>query len=157
MRGFGRLRAVGVEGTDPTVRRLPATWPRRGKVIEVDRPDRRQRRAKGKSDALDAYAAADAVLSGRAETVPKAGDGITESIRALHTVRSGAIKSRTACINELHALLITASARLREQLAGHKGAGLVQACSACGPLKIWPPPNRAPGTRCVVLPAAGRT
>jgi hypothetical protein len=30
------------------------------------------------------------VLSGRAQTVPKAGDGITESIRALHTVRASA-------------------------------------------------------------------
>jgi transposase len=44
------------------------------KVIEVDPPDRRQRRAKGKSDRLDAYAAADAVLSGRARTLPKAGN-----------------------------------------------------------------------------------
>jgi len=39
-------------------------------------------RSKGKSDPLDAYAAADAVLSGRATAVPKAGDGIVESIRA---------------------------------------------------------------------------
>jgi transposase len=46
------------------------------KVVEVNRPDRRQRRTKGKSDPLDAYAAADAVLAGRATTVPKAGDGI---------------------------------------------------------------------------------
>jgi transposase len=69
------------------------------------------------------------VLSGRARTVPKAGDGITESIRALHTVRAGAVKSRTACINELHALLVTAPVRLREALAGRRGAKLVQACA----------------------------
>jgi hypothetical protein len=96
MRSYGRLHAVGVEGTGSygaaLARHLAAE---QVKVIEVNRPDRRQRRAKGKSDPLDAYAAADAVLSGRAIAVPKAGDGIVESIRALHPVRSGAIKSRT--------------------------------------------------------------
>jgi hypothetical protein len=94
---------------------------------------------------LDAYAAADAVLSGRAQTVPKAGDGVTESIRVLHTVRSGAIKSRTACMNELHALLITAPARLREELAGRKGAGLVQACSGLRPAGDLADPEQGTG------------
>jgi transposase len=104
------------------------------KVVEVNRPDRRQRRTKGKSDPLDAYAAADAVLSGRANVVPKAGDGIVESIRALHTARSGAVKSRTACMNELQALLITAPAELREELTGRKGAKLAEACARLRPL-----------------------
>ncbi len=40
-------------------------------VIEVDRPDRRARRANGKSDPVDAFAAATAVLSGRASGTPK--------------------------------------------------------------------------------------
>jgi hypothetical protein len=65
MRGFGWLGAVGVEGTGSygaaLARHLSG---KRVKVIEVDRPDRRQRRAKGRSDPLDAYAA-DAELSGR--------------------------------------------------------------------------------------------
>jgi transposase len=56
-----------------------------------------------------------------------------ESIRLLHTVRSGAVKARTACINELQALLITAPAQLREHLAGGKGAKLVQACARLQP------------------------
>jgi hypothetical protein len=78
---------------------------------------RRNAALKGKSDPLDAYAAADAVLSGRAVRVPKAGDGIVESIRALHLVRGGAVKSRTACINEMKALVVTtphSSVRRRE-------------------------------------------
>jgi hypothetical protein len=70
----------------------------RVKVIEVNRPDRRQRRAKGKSDPLDAYAAAEAVLADKAQAVPKAGDGIVESIRALHLVRSGAVKASGCCL-----------------------------------------------------------
>jgi transposase len=36
--------------------------------------------------------------------------------RALHLVRGGAVKSRTACINEMKALVVTAPAELREQL-----------------------------------------
>jgi transposase len=155
MRGFGRLHAVGVEGTGSYGAALARYLTgRQVRVIEVDRPDRRQRRAKGKSDPLDAYAAADAVLSGRAKTVPKAGDGITESIRALHTVRSGAIKSRTACMNELHALLITAPAQLREQLVGHKGAKLIRACSGLRPTGELADPAQA--TRYALRRLAGR-
>jgi transposase len=96
-------------------------------VVEVNRPDRRQPRSLGKSDPLDASAAAEAVLSGRARVVPKAGDGITESIRALHLVRAGAVKSRTACINQMRALLVTAPSRLREQLAAGRAATMAAA------------------------------
>jgi transposase len=155
MRSYGRLHAVGVEGTGSygaaLARHLAAE---QVKVIEVNRPDRRQRRAKGKSDPLDAYAAADAVLSGRAIAVPKAGDGIIESIRALHTVRSGAIKSRTACMNELHALLVIAPAELREELAGRKGAKLAEACTRLQPLGDLADP--AQGTRYALRRLAGR-
>jgi transposase len=47
-------------------------------VIDVDRPDRKTRRTKGKSDPIDAYAAAPAVLSGRATGTPKSRDGVVE-------------------------------------------------------------------------------
>jgi len=51
-------------------------------MVEVDRPDRRTRRQQGKSDPIDAEAAARAVLAGTATAVPKRRDGIVESIRA---------------------------------------------------------------------------
>jgi transposase len=130
MRSFGRLHAVGVEGTGSYGAGLARHL--RGqdvRVIEVNRPDRRQRRAKGKSDPLDAYAAAEAVLAGRATTVPKAGDGIVECIRALHLARAGAIKARTACTNEMKALLVTAPAELREHLPTRSTAKLAHACA----------------------------
>jgi transposase len=155
MRGFGRLHAVGAEGTGSYGAALARHLTGKGvKVIEVDGPDRRQRRTKGKSDPLDACAAADAVLSGRASAVPKAADGITESIRALHTVRAGAVKSRTACMNELHALLITAPAPLREELADHTGARLVQACSQLQPTGDLADPEQ--GVRYALRTLAGR-
>jgi transposase len=135
MRSFGRLHAVGVEGTGSygaaLARHLHAEDVR---VVEVNRPDRRQRRTKGKSDPLDAYAAADAVLAERATAIPKAGDGIVESIRALHLVRAGAVKSRTACINELQALLVTAPAELRDELAARRRARLRR----CRPHQLLP-------------------
>jgi transposase len=85
LRSFGRLFAVGVEGTGAygagLVRDLTAEGVR---VVEVNRPDRRQRRLKGKSDPLDAYAAADAVWSERATVTTKLGTGIVEAIRAMH-------------------------------------------------------------------------
>ncbi len=155
MRSYGRLHAVGVEGTGSYGAALARCLAADDvKVIEVNRPDRRQRRAKGKSDPLDAYAAADAVLSGRASAVPKAGDGIVESIRALHTVRSGAVKSRTACMNELQALLVTAPAELREELAGRTGAKLAGACARLNPLDDLADP--AQGTRYALRCLAGR-
>jgi transposase len=134
MLSFGRLHAVGVEGTGSygaaLARHLAAE---RVKVVEVNRPDRRQRRAKGKSDPLDAYAAAEAVLADKAQAVPKAGDGIVESIRALHLVRSGAVKARTACMNGLHALLVTAPSELREELGAARRAKLTTACAQLVP------------------------
>jgi transposase len=66
-------------------------------VVEVDRPDRKSRRAHGRSDPLDAYAAARAVLSGSAAGVPKLRDGRVEAIRALrvaHPARSQPVARR---------------------------------------------------------------
>ena len=103
------------------------------RVFEVNRPDRRQRRAKGKSDALDAYAAADAVLSGRACATPKLGTGIVEAIRAPHTTRAGAVKARTAAMNELRSLLVTAPAEVRDGLRGLAPVALVRACARLRP------------------------
>lgn len=134
MRSFGRLHAVGVEGTGSYGAGLTRYLGSAGvRVIEVSRPDRRQRRAKGKSDPLDAYAAADAVLAGRATALPKGSSGAAESLRALHCARAGAVKARTAAMNELKALLVTAPAALREQLAGLGAVRLAGACARLRP------------------------
>ncbi|MFF5250428.1 IS110 family transposase [Streptosporangium sp. NPDC000095] len=134
MRSYGRLHAVGVEGTGSYGAGLARYLRGHGvHVVEVNRPDRRQRRNLGKSDPLDAYAAADAVLAGRARALPKGGDGIAESIRAVHLARSGAIKARTACINELRSLLVTAPAELRERMASTSAQALAAACARLRP------------------------
>jgi transposase len=129
--GFGHLTAVGIEGTGSYGAGIAVHLASCGiPVIEVDRPDRRMRRRAGKTDTLDAYAAAQAVLAGRATGLPKAHTGLVEAIRALHTTRASAITTRTATSNQLRSLLITAPAKLRDALRGHTLAALVAACAA---------------------------
>ena len=130
----GNLDMVGVEGTGSYGAGLTRFLLDRGiNVVEVDRPDRRTRRQRGKSDPIDAEAAARAVLAGTATAPAKRRDGIVESIRALRAARSGAIKARTAAINQLKGLLVTAPASLREALEGRSTAALAAACARLRP------------------------
>lgn len=119
LRGHGRLERVGVEGTGSFGAGLARFLTGAGiEVIEVARPDRRRRRQKGKSDVLDAEAAARATLAGTAEGKPKAGTGQVEMIRVLRATRCSAVKARTQAGNQLHALVVTAPEPVRETLRG---------------------------------------
>jgi transposase len=108
--------------------------------VEVNRPDRQaRRRRRGKSDPLDAEAAARAVQAGQATVAPKAGTGQVEMIRSLRVARQTAIRARTQAINALKALLVTAPAELREQLRDLPTATLVAATAALVPGPITSP------------------
>lgn len=85
-------------------------------VVEVDRPDVWVRARVGKSDPIDAAAAADAARTGRATVVPKDSSGVVAAIARLHTVRRSAVKARTAALTQIGAEAITAPAELRDQL-----------------------------------------
>jgi transposase len=130
LRGFGQVMKVGVEGTGSygagLARHLSASGVA---VVEVDRPDRRTRRSQGKSDPVDALAAARAALSGQACGVPKTRTGPVEAVRALRVARRGAVKARTAALNQLHGLVTAAPEPLRAELAGLTGAQLVTRCA----------------------------
>lgn len=117
LESFGHVDRVGVEGTGSYGAALARMLADSGvAVVEVDRPDRAARRRHGKSDPLDAEAAARAVLTGRATATPKARDGRCEAIRALKIVHRSALRDRTAAINQFHALMITASPSIRAEL-----------------------------------------
>jgi transposase len=134
LRDHGQLERVGVEGTGAYGAALTRYLHAEDvAVVEVDRPDRKARRAKGKSDPLDAYAAARAALAGTASGTPKARDGRVEAIRALRIARSGAVKARTQATNQLKALLATAPAELREQLRHLTTTTLVATCARLRP------------------------
>ncbi|MFJ8511131.1 IS110 family transposase [Streptomyces avermitilis] len=134
LRSHGRVLTVGMEGTGSYGAEL-ARYLRANQitVVEVDRPDRRARRAAGKSDPVDAYAAATAVLSGRANGTPKDRDGTVEAIRALRVVRGSAIKARTQTINQLTSLIVTAPAATREALRSLTTGELIRRLAASRP------------------------
>jgi transposase len=131
---LGEVQAWGVEGTGSygagLARFLTA---HRQRVLEVNRPDRATRRRRGKSDPVDADAAARTVQAGEATGVPKAQDGVVEMLRALRVARQTAVKARTQAINAIKALLVTAPSELREQLDGLATPKLVGAAAALEP------------------------
>ncbi|WP_235892328.1 IS110 family transposase [Mycolicibacterium hodleri] len=126
MRNHGKLTQVGVEGTGAYGAGLARHLHTQGvEVLEVPRPDRRLRRQRGKSDPIDAESAARTVLAGKASGAPKLADGPIEAIRMLRVARSGAVKAKTAAMNTLRAMLVTAPDSLRTQLRGLTSAQLV--------------------------------
>lgn len=117
--GFGDILQVGMEGTGTYGAALTKVLQQAGiLVIEVNRPDRQQRRLKGKTDSLDAYRAAHSVITGRSTAVPKAKDGPVECLRVLRAARTSAIKSRSAAINQIKGLLVSAPEALRSRYQG---------------------------------------
>jgi transposase len=139
-RRLGQPVAWGVEGTGcygAALTRFLAAHSQT--VLEVNRPDRQARRRQGRSDPLDAAAAARAVQAGQASVVPKAGTGQVEMIRSLRVARSTAMRSRTQAINALRALLVTAPAELREQLRDRSAARLVGAAAELEPGPVSSP------------------
>ena len=111
--GMGDVVTFGVEGTGSFGAGLARFLSGRGHtVIEVSRPDRSTRRRLGKSDPIDAEAAARAVLAGVAQGSPKSGTHGVEMIRILKMAKDSALKARTQAPNQMKALLVTASADL---------------------------------------------
>ncbi len=131
MRAFGRLDRVGVEGTGTygvsLAKHLRAE---NVTVVEVMRPNRQVRRRHGKTDVVDAIAAARAVLSGEANATPKTHDGPVEALRTLKLLQRSATKARTQAINQLRSLLVTAPDDLRARLRDLTQRELLQTCAA---------------------------
>ena len=92
-------------------------------VLEAPAPAASARRRGGKSDRLDALAAARTVLARPATAVasPRA-DGDREALRILLTVRRHDTDRRTATVNLVKSLILTAADALREQLRGQSTA-----------------------------------
>ncbi len=137
---LGRPTAFGVEGTGSYGVGL-ASWLRRNgyRLVEVNRGDRRSRRANGKTDSLDAEAAARSVLSGEATAVPKSADGAVEMIRHIKIARDTARKGRTTAIVTLKAVIVTVPAKLREQLEGLADKALIDRCAGLRPGPVTTP------------------
>jgi transposase len=134
LQSFGPVAQVGVEGTSSygagLTRALQAADVT---VVEVDRPNRQVRRREGKSDALDAIAAARSVLSGTALGAPKNKGGNVEGIRVLTVARLSSVKARIQALNQIRSLVSTAPDNLREQLRSLTIKQTVAICAAYRP------------------------
>jgi len=134
LRGHGRAARVGVEGTGCygaglarflTGQQVPLT--------EIDRPDRTTRRRAGKSDPIDAEAAARTALAGVRTGTPKARDGQVEAVRNLRVARRSAIEQRADVQRQIRSLIVTAPEPLRGQLRGLPIKKLLATCAALRP------------------------
>ncbi len=144
LRGHGRVTAVGVEGTGSWGAGLARHLTGAGvSVVEVNRTNRQLRRQRGKSDPVDAEAAARAVLSGEAATVAKSADGLVECVRLLRVARRGALKARTIAVVQLRTVLDTSPERLRARFRGMSTADLVNTAARLRPAAADDPEGAA--------------
>jgi len=135
----GTVTRVGVEGTGSygagLARHLRAVGL---EVVEVIRPNRQARRLRGKSDPIDAYAAATTALAEAVHPVPKSADGQVEAIRYLLVARRSAVKARTAAQVQIKTLLITAPEPMRHRYRDLSDKALIDALARTRPTAAHP-------------------
>ena len=114
-----RDRASGLCSVDQQLRRRTHRIPEchRERVVERCRPKRPPRRGARNSDALDAVRAAREVRASDHLITPRS-RGHREALRVLMTTEAGAVAARTAAINHLKALIVSAPEDLRAELRG---------------------------------------
>lgn len=138
--GHGIL--LRVEGTSSYGAGLAAACQAAGiEVVEVNRPSRGDRRRQGKSDPLDAFHAAQAVLSGRASAAAK--DPSVEAIRSLHTARRSTVKARIAAMQQIHTALVRAPETVRAKYRPLTDTRLVTTLARCRPAAASEPITRS--------------
>lgn len=125
--GFGTIQSGGIEGPVPTEHAWPVTSARTGSTCRKfparidghgDRQENPIRRTRGPQ------------RTPSWQTTPQRHHPISATdrsaaIRAVRVARLGAIKAKTAAMNSLRALMVTAPESLRAQLTGLPGAKLV--------------------------------
>ncbi len=132
----GEIQMVGVEGTGSWGVGLSRFLHDHGvTVIEVDRPNRQNRRKVGKSDTTDAVAAARAALSGSASVTPKTRNGPVEQMRILMVARRSARSQRIETLNQLRHLVFTGPEEIRGRFKDRPKTGLVTEVAKLRPRK----------------------
>jgi transposase len=127
---FGELVKAGIEGTGSYGAGLHRYLTAQGiPTVEVSRPNRQDRRARGKSDPIDAINAARAVVAETVTGTPKDRDGFVETVRMIRAARRSAVKARRAALQQIHGLLWCAPDDLRAQLSQYDRAALVTRCA----------------------------
>lgn len=134
LRTFGGILVVGIEGTGAYGAGLARVLAAAGvPMVEVDRPDRKARRRQGKSDPIDAEAAARAALAQTQTGTPKQRDGRIEALRVLRVARRSAVSQRAEAQRQMKTLIVTAPDDLRAQLRTLTDRQLVTVCARTRP------------------------
>jgi transposase len=137
----GPRLAWAVEGCGSHGKGLAAALAAAGcQVSEAPRPRRAAAARHGKSDGLDALRAARAALAGPAPAAPRDGDA-REALRIVLAVREHDARARTAAVNTLKALILTAPDDLRAAFRG-KTTARQAALAAALPDVPGQPPSR---------------
>ena len=143
----GRIEAFGIEGTGSYGAGVVRAVRREGhRVAEVNRADRRLRRAAGKCDTLDAEAAGRSVLAGQATATPKSADGAVEMLRQLKIARDSAIEARTVAMVTLKQIVVRVPPSLREALQSLTDRELLKRCARRRPGSVDTPTASAKHT-----------
>ena len=122
----GEIQMVGVEGTGSWgVGLARFLHGHEIMVVEVDRPNRQNRRKVGKSDATDAVAAARAALSGSTTVIPKTRNGPVEQMRILMVARRSARSQRIEVLNQLRHLVFTGPEQVQARFKDRPKTSLV--------------------------------
>ena len=133
--GFGPVSSIGVEGTGSYGAELARVLSREHfRVLEVMRPNRQERRLRGKSDPLDAYQAAEAALAGSRVATPKARDGAVESLRVLRAERNSAMRARVAVMAQIKSILVSAPEAIRAKYRGLSRVAMMSALEKSRPI-----------------------
>ena len=133
-RSHGELLRVGVESTGSYGAGITRHLELFGvPVLEVTGPDRAARRARGKDDALDAVAAAEAARTGCRVQVAKDRSGAAEALRVLRTTRKTAVKCRRAALQQLHNTIVAAPDEVRDRIRNLTRMRRLRTCAAWRP------------------------
>ena len=131
---YGTLIRIGVEGTGSCGAGLTRHLAKAGvTVLEVDRPDRSDRRRKGKDDDLDAINAARAAKTNQRTTTPKSKDGAVESLRVLRVTCAHAVREKRSALQRLRMTIISAPDELRDQVRDLTRMQLIRLLAAWRP------------------------
>lgn len=121
--------AFAIEGSGSYGRGLARVLEAAGiSVFECERPRRRDRR-RGKSDLIDATLAVKRLLAGDGLSRLRGG-GEREDLRLLLIERRSAERARTAALNQLRSLLVTAPPGLRARLERLSASALPRRCAS---------------------------
>jgi hypothetical protein len=151
---FGAVARIGVEGTGTCGAGLAASSVPRPPGGRGQPARRSTRRRHGKSDPIDAQAAARATLAGVTATTPKTREGQVEMIRVLRVARRGALKASVPLPNNSTGCSPAHPKELRQPCSGSRPRPWSVPVRPCGrdPSPAPPPPPRP---ACGPSPAAG--